>query len=407
MSFLNRSVLQERAAAATVEKHPLLKECDVPPNVKQMYLQGCVLAVLERDDGKVTDAARQELVRLGLSLQMPEGDVGECISVALSLNSPEVQNEFLGELVSTLAGDVYPRFFMRDFETLIRGGGTLSDGTKETVDYLGSSLTGQCSWRESLSAKYASQQIETRRGKYVDGIAYQPNDKIRKYLRTIKLRLDIPDGSGSNTIGEACSVYSLDVCSVYVELRLADPHWNDWIENDAERASAVRRDVRCNEYLQRPEVIKKFQGVLRDAIPGLVPYNDGRLVHFVLPDTEYRKEMMRLPCGYNFQGNELGRCISKGYFFNGVIDPHPQSWDEPLDEFVERIWLDGGETLARKVFRILGVEPIPGGGSDKLTLSMPNFKKGLRMRHADGSIEEIKTYGDVYRFFAERCKLVQ
>lgn len=134
-----------------MEKHPLLKECDVPPNVKQVYLQGCVLAVLERDDGKVTDAARQKITRLGLSLQMSEGDICECITVASGLSTPEVQDEFLGELFPILAGNVYPRYFMKDFETLISGGGALPDGAKETVDYFGSTLMGRADWRRGIA----------------------------------------------------------------------------------------------------------------------------------------------------------------------------------------------------------------------------------------------------------------
>ena len=153
MSFLNRSVLQERAAAATVEKHPLLKECDVPPNVKQAYLQGCVLAVLERDDGKVTDAARQGIVQLGRSLELAESEIDEAIDVVSGLTSTEDQSEFLMELTATLSPGVYPRFFMADFEQLIKKNESLSADAAQTVDYIGRSLTQEKSWRNALRAR--------------------------------------------------------------------------------------------------------------------------------------------------------------------------------------------------------------------------------------------------------------
>ena len=153
MSFLNKSVLQKKAEEAAAEPHPLLNECDVPLNVKQAYLQGCVLAVLERDDGKVTDAARQEIARLGLSLEMSRGDIGECISVASGLSTPDAQDDFLGELFSTLAGDVYSRYFMKDFESLIANGGAPSEGVKETVECFGRSLIGKVDWRQT-AVKY-------------------------------------------------------------------------------------------------------------------------------------------------------------------------------------------------------------------------------------------------------------
>ena len=150
MSFLNQSVLQKKAAMAAVEKHPLLKECDVPLNVRQTYLQGCVLAVLERDDGKVTETARQEISELGLSLEMSNEDIKEAISVVSKISSPEAQDDFLGELFVALSGEVYPRYFLKDFEGLLTKGGSVSANTQKTLDYFGSSLTGKKDWRSAV-----------------------------------------------------------------------------------------------------------------------------------------------------------------------------------------------------------------------------------------------------------------
>ena len=168
MSFLNRSVLQERAAAATVEKHPLLKECDVPPNVKQAYLQGCVLAVLERDDGKVTDAARQELLKLGKSLELSDADCAEAISIVSALQTSEDQGQFLDELFAVLAGNVYPRFFMVDFESLLKKGGELTADVTQLLDYVGMSLTKQELWRSVCTTG----NLPTREATIVDDASH-------------------------------------------------------------------------------------------------------------------------------------------------------------------------------------------------------------------------------------------
>ena len=174
MGFLNRTVLQERAAAATVEKHPLLKECDVPLNVKQTYLQGCVLAVLERDDGKVTDAARKGIVHLGQSFELAESEIDEAIGVVSGLTSSEDQSEFLKELTATLSTGVYPRFFMADFEQLIKKDGALSADAAQTVEYIGRTLTQEKSWRNALRPRKTRDNDSTISGGTAHG--QQRND---------------------------------------------------------------------------------------------------------------------------------------------------------------------------------------------------------------------------------------
>ena len=150
MGFLSQAVLRKKATAATTEKHPLLKVHDVPLDVKRAYLQGCVLAVLERDDGRVSDSARHQISQLGLALGMTGEDVTEIISVVSGISSPESQEEFLSELFAVLAGDVYPRYFMVDFERLLSGGAELTLETQKTLDYFGSSLTGATKWRSAI-----------------------------------------------------------------------------------------------------------------------------------------------------------------------------------------------------------------------------------------------------------------
>lgn len=43
MAFLNKAALQKTAETMQVADHPLLKNGDIPMNVKQAYVQGCVL----------------------------------------------------------------------------------------------------------------------------------------------------------------------------------------------------------------------------------------------------------------------------------------------------------------------------------------------------------------------------
>ncbi len=146
MGFLDKSNLNHGRLAE--DKHPLLVHGDVPLNVRQMYLQGCVLAVLERKDGKLTKSDKTGIQKLGAALEMDDKGVSEAISTMSNLKSPEAQKEFLDEFFIVLAGEKYPRFFMKDFEPLLKGDGELSEDAGQTLDYFGKGLTGSKNWRE-------------------------------------------------------------------------------------------------------------------------------------------------------------------------------------------------------------------------------------------------------------------
>ena len=60
MAFLNKSILQKKVEERLVGDHPLLKNGDIPSNIKQVYLEGCVLATL-MDDEKVSPVERAEI----------------------------------------------------------------------------------------------------------------------------------------------------------------------------------------------------------------------------------------------------------------------------------------------------------------------------------------------------------
>lgn len=134
MGFLNQAVLKQKSADAAVGKHPLLQEGAVPQNVRQSYLQGCVLAVLERDNGEISPTARQEISRLGKSLELSDSDMNESISIVTALNSPEDQGQFLEELFSTLSEARYAQYFLSDFENHLKKNGQLSEDAKKILD---------------------------------------------------------------------------------------------------------------------------------------------------------------------------------------------------------------------------------------------------------------------------------
>lgn len=151
MGFIDKNNLKHGRKA--VEKHPLLANGDVPSNVRQMYLQGCILAVLERKDGKLTTADKTEIQKFGSALEMGKEDVSEAISMMSNMKSAEDQKEFLQEFFLVLSGEEYPRFFMKDFETLLKGQGELSEDACQTLDYFGQGLTGSQDWRECCKCR--------------------------------------------------------------------------------------------------------------------------------------------------------------------------------------------------------------------------------------------------------------
>lgn len=135
MGFLDKKMMAKRVAAANVVQHPLLDGREIPASIKVLYLQGCVIAVLESAaDGKLTDLGRSKLNELGLSLQIKEEEINEAITVVEALNT-EDQGAFLDELIATLSHVPYSGFFISDFERLIRIGGELTEDQKATVEY--------------------------------------------------------------------------------------------------------------------------------------------------------------------------------------------------------------------------------------------------------------------------------
>lgn len=165
-----------KSEGTTVEKHPLLGNGDVPINVRQMYFQGCVLALLERDNGNLTTSDKAKLKNLGADLQIAKHDIEEAISTMSGMKSAEDQEEFLHEFFLVLAGEEYTPFFMNDFEALLKGDGELSEDARQTLDYFGRGLTGSQDWRKCCVSR--EEKIETVLAEgYITLLSDNPKDK--------------------------------------------------------------------------------------------------------------------------------------------------------------------------------------------------------------------------------------
>ncbi len=158
MGFLDKSNLKR--GRMVVERHPILANGDVPLNVRQMYLQGCIMAVLERKDGNLSASDKTKLKKLGTALQIAIQDIDEAISTMSSLKSAEDQEAFLHEFFLLLSGEEYPTYFMKDFESLLKGNGELSDEASQTLDYFGQGLTGSQNWREACKCRQVNDAQE-------------------------------------------------------------------------------------------------------------------------------------------------------------------------------------------------------------------------------------------------------
>lgn len=319
MGFLNQSILQKKAAAATAEKHPLLKECDVPPNVKQAYLQGCVLAVLERDDGMVTDAARQEITRLGLSLQMTEEDIGECISVASGLNSPEMQDEFLSEFFSTLAGDAYSRFFMEDFGTLL----CAADSGFEDK--------GQIVMQFQKGFRLKENDLVNLTKSYT-GLANKSNAEIGNVISGMKVRYktrraDIVS-EREVVIGDAYVISFLDPCHFIISPNLeAISASTEW-EYDSNTRRERIFDIRHNMV---DAALSAVCSTIDEALGGHSMIVDCG-VYVSLPRTPLRDKLSCVPCGYSMKADKLGRALRETFIESEVV----------LDSELKKIFEDEG-----------------------------------------------------------------
>lgn len=172
MAFISLNRMQELADEATVQQHPLLQEsADISSDIKLAYVQGCALAVM-LDDAKIDDVERRAVRRVGLSLGLKDPDLSE--SVATVEKIPEDGREaFVKETLNQLKNDPVRRYFIVDFEALVRKDGALSAESAQYVEAFGRILYGSEDWRTKCSSKGESEeekQLEQPRESFLAGL---------------------------------------------------------------------------------------------------------------------------------------------------------------------------------------------------------------------------------------------
>lgn len=151
MAFLNKTMLAAKASDAVTDEHPMLKEQDVPLNIKMVYLQGCVLAAV-LNNGALSHAKENEIAKLGKSLRLPEGEVEECIHTVTGLATDDEKEQFVSELFLVLGGDFYPKYFLRDFEEMLKENGVVPADMTDYLNFFGSSLCKNENWRADITS---------------------------------------------------------------------------------------------------------------------------------------------------------------------------------------------------------------------------------------------------------------
>ena len=149
MAFLNKAALQKTVETMQVADHPLLKNGDIPMNVKQAYVQGCVLATL-MDDEKISDDERAAVRKIGKSLRLDDVAIQECFDVILGLQSQDDKLACLNEVISAIGSGDARFYFMIDFEQLLCLRGVPNEDGYGILDYIGKGLFKNEDWRRDV-----------------------------------------------------------------------------------------------------------------------------------------------------------------------------------------------------------------------------------------------------------------
>lgn len=149
MAFISKKMIQKMTLERKVVPHPLLAEMEVSLGIKTAYVNGCVLATL-MDDEKVSDEERFNVQRIGLSLGLSEEQIGECFSLVEGLKSDDDKSDFIDELKGVLAEPLVAKYFMADFEEVMKKNGKVPESSVEFLDFIGLQITGEEDWRKEL-----------------------------------------------------------------------------------------------------------------------------------------------------------------------------------------------------------------------------------------------------------------
>lgn len=165
MAWLPKKTMQKKQQELSVVPHPILSQIDLSLGTKMMYLQGCVLAAL-LDDEKVSDEERQNIHRIGRSLGLSLEEISECLTLVGELKSDEDKEAFLEELKGGVSEYPISKFFMVDFEEIMKKKGRVPKASIEFLDFVGGQIVGKEDWRKGLLAaarKKASASKDTKK----------------------------------------------------------------------------------------------------------------------------------------------------------------------------------------------------------------------------------------------------
>ena len=157
MAFINAKKIKNMAQAASTAAHPLLSETTLDAAVRTAYVQGCALATLI-DDEKVSPAERDLVRRIGLSLRMPDDEIGDCFEVVGSLSDDDEKEQFVTETLALLKAEPVGRYFIADFEKVLALGGEVSGESLEVLDSFGAMLFEDADWRRKKEAVEAEKR---------------------------------------------------------------------------------------------------------------------------------------------------------------------------------------------------------------------------------------------------------
>lgn len=159
MAFISKQALKKMVEVATAVEHPLLREINVDIATKTAYVQGCALASLI-DDEKISEAERNVVRGIGLSLRLTEAEIDECFSVISGLSNDGDKSQLVEEIATILRQDVVGRFFMEDFEKVARTNGEPAGEVLELIDYVGALIYKDVDWRSKKMAEEEQRRQE-------------------------------------------------------------------------------------------------------------------------------------------------------------------------------------------------------------------------------------------------------
>lgn len=169
MDWLSKKVIQKKTLERKITAHPLLAEMEVSLGLKTAYVNGCVLATL-LDDAKVSEEEKNAVQRVGLSLGLNEEQVAESFTLVEGLSSDDDKSAFIDELKSVLAEPLVAKYFMADFEEVMKKDGVVPEASVEFLDFIGLQITGEEDWRKALktAAKNAkaAKKDESQKGEH-------------------------------------------------------------------------------------------------------------------------------------------------------------------------------------------------------------------------------------------------